>query len=85
MNEAEAKAWEGKRVRTVDNWRGVPKGMAGTMVGARTPGIKILVSSVNEDETILLTNASWCVDMKPDNPLYSPFPVWEWYGSLEEL
>jgi hypothetical protein len=62
----------------------VPKGAEGTMGGARTPGIKVLVSSVNADQSLLLTDASWCVDMRPDNPLYSPFPVWEWDGSLEE-
>jgi hypothetical protein len=87
MVRAEAKAWEGKRVRTLDSSHVVPPGTEGTLRDAMAAGFKSAgYGSYGERRTPPLTDVGgWCVDMKPDDPCYSPFPVWEWDGSLEEL
>jgi len=71
MTEAEAKAWEGKRVRTLDSSHEVPQGTEGAMIDAAPGGSIGEVASFGRG-TPTLTDEGWFVDMKPDDPRYSP-------------
>jgi hypothetical protein len=85
MTEAEAKARENKKVRTLDSRHGVPKGTEGIVISALPVGAVGEVMAKSGGKTPRPTEEMWMVDIEFNESLITTISLDEWDDSLEEI